>query len=252
MAALPGSEARFMILECSECQTRYLVPDSAIGPEGRTVRCANCKHSWFQEGASIEALTAGIGAIPAPPPPSAPAQAQAARVEPEPAPFADAPAAPDQAEYDAFGYQPPFRPRRNPARRYTIAAVATSLVLVGGIAALSATGSQGLAAQLGLVTPAATPLLVQADPIRREAQRNGSELFAVSGRIVNPSSRPQRVPDILAELRDSHRRVVFSWTIEPEQRLLRPGASLRFNSAQLDVPSNSRDLRFSFARARMS
>ena len=250
-----------MILECSECQTRYLVPDSAIGPEGRTVRCANCKHSWFQEGASIEALTAGIGAIAAPPP-SAPApapvpgpaqaQAQAARIEPEPAPVADAPAAPDSAEYDAFGYQPPFRPRRNPARRYTIAAVATSLVLVGGIAALSATGSQGLAAQLGLTAPAATPLLVQADPIRREAQRNGSELFAVSGRIVNPSSRPQRVPDILAELRDSHRRVVFSWTIEPEQRLLRPGASLRFNSAQLDVPSNSRDLRFSFARARMS
>ncbi|MBX9881521.1 MAG: zinc-ribbon domain-containing protein [Sphingomonas sp.] len=242
-----------MILECSECQTRYLVPDSAIGPEGRTVRCANCKHSWFQEGASIEALTAGIGAIAAPPPSvPAPSPTPAARVEAEPAPVADAPTTPDTAEYDAFGYQPPFRPRRNPARRYTIAAVATSLVLVGGIAALSATGSQGLAAQLGLVTPAATPLLVQADPIRREAQRNGSELFAVSGRIVNPSSRPQRVPDILAELRDSHRRVVFSWTIEPEQRLLRPGASLRFNSAQLDVPSNSRDLRFSFARARMS
>jgi len=47
-----------MILECAVCRTRYLVPDTAIGPNGRTVRCANCKHSWHQEGASAAALIA--------------------------------------------------------------------------------------------------------------------------------------------------------------------------------------------------
>src|SRR3546814_2019764 len=30
-----------------------MVTDSAIGPTGRSVRCAACKHSWFQEGASL-------------------------------------------------------------------------------------------------------------------------------------------------------------------------------------------------------
>lgn len=38
-----------MIIACPACDTRYAVPDSAIGAEGRTVRCAKCKHSWFQD-----------------------------------------------------------------------------------------------------------------------------------------------------------------------------------------------------------
>lgn len=42
-----------MIIACPACATRYVVPDSAIGMEGRTVRCAKCRHSWFQEGPEI-------------------------------------------------------------------------------------------------------------------------------------------------------------------------------------------------------
>ncbi len=43
-----------MIIACPACATRYVVPDSAVGIDGRTVRCAKCRHSWFQEGHPLE------------------------------------------------------------------------------------------------------------------------------------------------------------------------------------------------------
>lgn len=43
-----------MILTCPSCGTRYVVKDGAIPPAGRTVRCAQCKHSWHQEPEATE------------------------------------------------------------------------------------------------------------------------------------------------------------------------------------------------------
>ena len=69
-----------MIIACPACTTRYVVPDSAVGVEGRTVRCAKCRHSWFQEGPEIK-RPAPVAAPPPAPPPPAP--------EPEPEPAAE-------------------------------------------------------------------------------------------------------------------------------------------------------------------
>lgn len=43
-----------MILTCPSCGTRYVVKDGAIPPGGRTVRCAQCKHSWHQDPEVME------------------------------------------------------------------------------------------------------------------------------------------------------------------------------------------------------
>ena len=94
---------------------------------------------------------------------------------------------------------------------------------------------------------AETPLRIKDNPIDRRPLENGSELFAVSGRVTNPSGSSQRVPDIRAELRDAHGKLVYGWTIAPQQRTLAPGAFVDFNSAKLDVPAASKRLELSFA-----
>ena len=38
-----------MIVSCPACSTRYLLEPSALGPDGRSVRCAKCQHSWHQQ-----------------------------------------------------------------------------------------------------------------------------------------------------------------------------------------------------------
>ena len=37
-----------MILTCSECHTQYRLDPDNLGSAGRTVRCVDCKHTWFQ------------------------------------------------------------------------------------------------------------------------------------------------------------------------------------------------------------
>lgn len=229
-----------MILECSACRTRYLVPDTAIGPEGRTVRCANCKHSWFQEGAA-QALAEAAAKGESLAPPTAPEREASDQPQSTPEPVAN------DADYDAFGYREPFRPRRNPARRYTAVAVATGVAMLVGVGLVSSSGATGLAARLGLAASQSPALQIRQNPIDRRALPSGAELFAVSGQIVNPTNRRQPVSDILAELRDVHGRAVYSWTITPEARMIAPGGQIEFKSAMVNVPDNAKRLDLSFA-----
>ena len=317
-----------MIIACPACATRYVVPDSAIGVEGRTVRCAKCRHSWFQDGPQLEVRQAAAPAEPAivapPAPPPAPepvsepapspdpepepvAETEPALLadappppepgifrEPEPAAVADAPFLPqpepvDQPEpvaepepapqpetprpadpaptldrsedfapppiYNApvqgryaddqssFAHEPPFRPRRNPARMWTMAA---ALFAVMSLGAIGATAWYGLPDWLPFARPTfaeVQPGLQLDFPPKRQERRqlpDGSYYFSVNGTITNVGSEERSVPSVLVVLRGARDRIVYSRELVPPQRVLAPGESVDINEALTDVPRSAR------------
>lgn len=237
-----------MILSCPACDTRYVVPDGAIGATGRQVRCAACKTSWHQEPAAAAATTAAPAAAPVPRAISRPvAPAARAPAHEAPAPEPTAAAAPAE-DYAGYGEEPDYRPRRNPARLWTLAAIAAALLMIGAVAAIYYFGVPGMTDPT-MARTGTTPLKIEvARKPERRLLESGNELLAVSGRIVNPTDQVQPVPQIRAQLRDAQGRVVYGWAISAPVPELQPKQSATFNSAEVDVPRGARSLNLAFGQ----
>ena len=153
-------------------------------------------------------------------------------------------------DFNAFAHEPPFRPRRNWAKIWTIVAIVAALLMLGATAAISYWGlPAALGSRFAFAKAPGTALQIVDHKTQRSRMASGNELLTVTGRITNPSAEVQRVPALRAELRDAQGRGIYSWTISAPVAQLAPGASATFNSAEVDVPQGAKAVNISFAPA---
>ncbi len=88
-----------MLIVCPSCATSYMIDLASLGAEGRTVRCARCKATWFaspkKQAPELNAFVDGV---------IAEAEAQTSAPPPPPSHAAEPPPPPEAA--DDFGAEP--------------------------------------------------------------------------------------------------------------------------------------------------
>lgn len=267
-----------MILTCPACGTQYAVKDGSIPESGRKVRCASCGHSWHQgppSETSEEAEPASVPEAASPPgDPASPATGfdeggteetagyDVSKPEAPAAGLGEAPLAvpvpPEQDWLEARADEQQWDPEKEipdadeiaaaedetgaDRKRNWLMGIVVAVVLVAVIVlALWFLAPDSVRQRLGMASPAPTPLQIAPAVPRREKLASGNELVVVSGRVINPSSTAQDVPPIEAQLRDRSGKLLYSWTIAPPAPRLKPGESVPFNSAEMDVPPSGLD-----------
>ena len=238
-----------MILTCPTCQTRYQVDDSAIGPGGRTVRCANCGHVWHYSREATEApTTAAAPALTAAGGPAVPVPIEPAlRVEPPSVAETSAPApvVSPRALASTEAAPPPRRGGAGLAWAALILIVA-ALVLVAILARDKIVAMWPQAARVYAlahlnVEQPTTGLDIKVTPSRT------ADSLVIDGDITNNAGSARTVPRLRVALRDVNKNELDSKVIDPPVERLLPGATAHFTTSFPNPNPNAAGVAVTFA-----
>jgi predicted Zn finger-like uncharacterized protein len=257
-----------MQISCPACTTNFSVPDKALQPKGRTLKCAKCGHKWFQEPpGGLPDFGLDADDFPPPPPPperpfnpvrdpdpdlefETPAPAPVLRAIPDldspPIPSFGSRPAPDEKPMN-FDLDPDSAPPPVPdvfADKHEKKGTA-GLWLLLVLLLLGAAAGAGYYFQDRLVdyVPQAHEWLSQAG-LRHEKPgaglelrnagtperfvHNNTEVLIVRGIVANISDRQRPVPTMKLVLLDKDKHTVQEKMNPPPVTMLDPGATSGF------------------------
>jgi predicted Zn finger-like uncharacterized protein len=207
-----------MILVCPTCTTRYEVDDEAVTrPSGRTVRCANCGHSWHYRATAAAPLVRLRDRVQA-------AEHREPTATPRPAITAPSP----------------------PRRRHGVGlGWVIVILLIGGVVVGAILGRDKVVAmwpQAGriydMVGVRTGPLGAGLDIANVTTTRNSDGLI-VEGDITNKIGVTRAVPHLRVALRDSGQHELTFKIVDPPRDTLLPGETSHFVVGFLPAPDTA-------------
>jgi predicted Zn finger-like uncharacterized protein len=253
-----------MILTCPNCGTRYQADAAKFPAAGRKVKCAKCGESWHQDPPLPEPIAAVVAPeiIEQSEPEEQPVFRQPEPPEQEPEPEAPRVSAyvppPTRTAVVIDAEEAPVRSRSVwPARLGVLFgwAILVAIVLAAGWAIVKYRQEVATAWPQTASLYAATGMPVNAlgidfrDVSYRREKQDGQFVLAVTGELVNISTREQPVLQLRAALSDNSGRELYHWTFSSGVTTLAPGQTQKFLTRISSPPAGAHHLEVRFAKS---
>jgi predicted Zn finger-like uncharacterized protein len=260
-----------MQLSCPACHTAFYVEPSALGAEGRTVRCVRCRNTWFarpedlhEATALAEILAEGEADSALPAEPAAPTLIQPVvewndmvMVEVEPGPSL----VPAGAEISVPAIQPGpalaegglSRPRivkrgERDTRLGLVALFLGTLVVIGVTAREPIVGAvPGLAGFYAAIGLPVNLRGIEFSNLRTSSEmQDSTPVLVIEGEIVNPTRYTRDLPRLRLGVEASDGRELYTWTALLPRETLLGRESFTFRSRLASPPDGAESVTVRF------
>jgi predicted Zn finger-like uncharacterized protein len=217
-----------MLIVCPSCASEYTIDPGKLGADGRTLRCAICRDTWFVTPDGQPGMPPGPEGL-------------------------KAVAVADATSND--GPSPPARRRTAPiwAATGVAAAVLAALAIVAGSGRWPLAlhwVQEHIGPAIAAIAAPGAPLefrdvVAEVVPLQGAQEKAGAELL-VSGEIANPADHEVTLPHLEILVRNGDEHVLASWTSAPPRPDLGPGEAVRFEARLASPPPDGRQVRVHF------
>lgn len=220
-----------MIVTCPACEAQYLLPDDAVGPKGRRVKCTSCSYTWLQppEGGAVEDIV----------------EAKEVAFDPE--------GAARRQVYDPRQMATPVVSGNSWGRiigygaglaACMVAVTLGFLILFKDYAVSKWQPLVLLYGSLGLEIEAPGSDLVLENISAAADEQKG--ILTLKGTIVNPLKENRKLPKFLVRL-SGENGWLKDWTIDLYEKTMEAGKSIGFEYGLKDAPPGGREVTLRFA-----